>query len=65
MTKQRDFKAIVRARMAVTGEKYTQARVAILADRAQGKQGAVDFDGTVHQDPGDHQEPRARAPKKE
>lgn len=56
MTKRRDFKAKVRARMAVTGEKYT---VALAAIRARNGMGDIDFDGTIHINPRDHEEPRA------
>lgn len=47
MTARRDFKARVRARMAITGEKYTEALRAIEAQRGTG----ADFDGVVREVP--------------
>jgi hypothetical protein len=38
MPKDHDFKRLVRARMADTGERYTRARAALIAQRDAGDQ---------------------------
>jgi hypothetical protein len=42
MTRNSDFKAVVRARMAETGENYTTARAALEASASQARQEAYD-----------------------
>ncbi|WP_453983858.1 DUF2087 domain-containing protein [Brevibacterium casei] len=60
MTKNSDFKTLIRARMATTGENYTSARAALLAenaertesvDRAQNSVPAVDAVQSGNTDP--------------
>lgn len=43
MTANRSFKQRVRARMAETGEKYTEARRAILAEGGEQAKGGRDY----------------------
>ena len=50
MTRHRDFKAIIRTRMAETGQSYTSARVRILHDRRR-LFGIVENDGSVPRRP--------------
>jgi hypothetical protein len=47
MTKQRDFKALVRERMAKTGERYTTARTHLLARTIGHSQPAKAFRGVL------------------
>ena len=47
MTRQRDFKALVRERMAKTGERYTAARTHILAKTIRHAEPATAFPGVL------------------
>jgi hypothetical protein len=47
MTRQRDFKALVRERMAKTGERYTTARAHVLAKLARGADSTSVFPGIL------------------
>ena len=47
MTRQRDFKSLVRERMAKTGERYTTARTHLLARTIRHSQPAKAFPGVL------------------
>ncbi|MFY9344620.1 MAG: hypothetical protein WAT39_19160 [Planctomycetota bacterium] len=51
MTKQKDLKRLIRARMQKTGESYTSARVAVLAKRPVASNGAVGTAATALAEP--------------
>ena len=47
MTRNSDFKSLIRARMATTGENYTSARAALLAENAERTENAGRAEGAV------------------
>lgn len=50
MTKNSDFKTLIRARMATTGENYTSARAALLAENSERTENAVQSGNTDPRD---------------